>query len=124
MGTNALFNNPQGIAVAPATGDIYVADSGNSIIRKITPAGMVTSLQGSSGEAAPGPAQIVQPALISLPRGAEDCVELVRHGVEEDVILAKVRRDGVSYDLTSHQILYLITNGVPENVIRALLEGK
>jgi DNA-binding beta-propeller fold protein YncE len=124
MGTNALFNNPQGIAVAPATGDIYVADSGNGIIRKITPAGMVTSLQGLSGEAAPGSAQQAQPALISLPRGAEDCVELVRHGVEEDVVLAKVRRDGVSYDLTSHQILYLITNGVPEDVIRALLEGK
>lgn len=42
---NARFNQPKGLVVSPA-GDIYVADTGNSIIRKISQ-GMVTTLAGN-----------------------------------------------------------------------------
>jgi streptogramin lyase len=42
-GSESRFWNPQGLAVDGA-GNIYVADTGNSIIRKITPTGMVTTL--------------------------------------------------------------------------------
>jgi sugar lactone lactonase YvrE len=47
-GAAALFNNPQGVAVDTAN-NLYVADTGNHTIRKITPGGTVTTLAGFAG---------------------------------------------------------------------------
>ena len=44
----ARFTGPSGIAVDPA-GNLYVADTGNHTIRKITPGGEVSTLAGSPG---------------------------------------------------------------------------
>jgi sugar lactone lactonase YvrE len=45
-GPNASFSNPGGLAV-DATGTVYVADQGNNLVRKITPAGVVSTLAGN-----------------------------------------------------------------------------
>ena len=48
QGPAARFNHPVGIAVA-ADGTLYVADADNHTIRKITPAGTVTTIAGQAG---------------------------------------------------------------------------
>jgi len=56
-GSNALFNQPRGLVV-DGSRNLWVADSGNGAIRKVTPNGVVTTLAltaGSSGGTTPTP---------------------------------------------------------------------
>jgi serine/threonine-protein kinase len=46
---DALFSSPMDVALAP-DGTIYVADNGNSCIRRIDPAGEVTTFAGVCGQ--------------------------------------------------------------------------
>jgi len=46
IGKLASFNGPSGVAV-DGSGNIYVADSGNNLIRKVTPDGTVSTLAGT-----------------------------------------------------------------------------
>ena len=52
-GTNALFNNPNDVTV-DSNGNVYVDDTGNNKIRKITPAGIVSTLAGNGASFADG----------------------------------------------------------------------
>ncbi|HLQ75712.1 MAG TPA: TonB family protein [Terriglobia bacterium] len=51
--TGAQLNNPRGIAI-DAAGNLYIADTGNSRIRKIAPTGVITTISGNGLTANPG----------------------------------------------------------------------
>src|SRR5580700_2223402 len=46
--TAAQFSSPVG-AVVDSSGNIYVADAGNFVVRKVTPAGVVSTFAGTAG---------------------------------------------------------------------------
>jgi hypothetical protein len=66
-GNQALFNDPIGLAV-DSSNNVYVADYGNNLIRKITSGGVVSTLAGQANVAGyiDGPAG---KALFNVPRG-------------------------------------------------------
>jgi sugar lactone lactonase YvrE len=69
-GSNARFNSPNGITLDSA-GNLYVTDSGNHAIRKITPTGDVTTFAGLAGtsgstDATGGSARFNMPKAITL----------------------------------------------------------
>lgn len=66
-GPLARFKNPRGVAI-DSSGNLYVTDTGNSVIRKVAPDGTVTTLAGTpldfASSAGTGPA-----ALFDIPTG-------------------------------------------------------
>lgn len=65
-GTLASFNGPSGIAV-DASGNVYVADYHNNLIRKITPAGVVSTLAGTVAN--PADTTVSTPSVFAGPSG-------------------------------------------------------
>jgi sugar lactone lactonase YvrE len=53
QGGGALFNAPEGIAV-DAVGNVYVADTNNCTVRRVSPIGVVTTIAGAPGQSGSG----------------------------------------------------------------------
>jgi sugar lactone lactonase YvrE len=92
-GTSAQFNMPSGLAF-DGSGNLFVADTGNSTIRKITPAGAVSIFAGIAGsggfaDGAAGSAQFNSPLGIAVATngdvfvadGGNHCIRRISGGV-------------------------------------------
>jgi hypothetical protein len=90
-GSAARFYYPYGAAVDSA-GNVYVADTGNCTIRKVTPGGMVVTLAGLAGSSgsADGTGST---ARFSAPYGV--AVDSAGNGYVADTLIRKVTPSGV-----------------------------
>ena len=71
-GNQARFWNPHGVE-ADSAGNLYVADTANNTVRKVTSAGMVSTLAGRAGspglaDGAPGVSQLRHPQGLAMTR--------------------------------------------------------
>lgn len=94
IGGTARFESPTGVAVDPA-GNVYVADSWNHTVRKISPAGFVTTLAGQAGSPGTnnGPGSV---ARFGNPRGiALDSATNLYVADSSNATIRKISPDGV-----------------------------
>lgn len=93
-GSDARFNVPRDIAI-DGQDNLYVADEGNSNIRKITPYGLVSTLAGAAGK--PGHADGEGPAAsFNIPRGiAVDAAGTIYVADTENDCIRKITPAGV-----------------------------
>ena len=65
--TSAQLSSPAGVAVDTA-GNIFIADTGNSSIRKVTPAGVISTIAGSGSAGYGGDGGLATKARLNQPR--------------------------------------------------------
>ena len=66
--TSALFNSPSGIAVDSA-GNVFIADTGNSVVRKVTPEGIISVAAGNGTRGLGGDGGLATNASLRAPAG-------------------------------------------------------
>lgn len=85
-GTNAFFNSPVGLALAP-DGSLFVSDANNFTLRRVTAAGVVTTIAGAAGQdgSTDGPAasaRFGKPAELALaPNGTLYIADAAHHTI-------------------------------------------
>jgi hypothetical protein len=63
-----------------------------------------------------------QPAPSGAPLSVEDIVKLSKEGISEDVLVAKIKKNGKAFDLSADELVELKKLGVTDSVIKVLLD--
>lgn len=101
-GALAEFNDPRDVAV-DSEGNVYVADTGNHLIRKITPKGLVSTLAGSSLGFVDGPART---ARFARPEGiAVDAQGVIYVADTNNHSIRKITPDGTVSTLAGNGLM-------------------
>ncbi len=66
--TAARLNNPRGVAV-DSGGNLYIADQGNAVVRRVTPAGLISAFAGNGQSSSGGDGGPAAAASLVAPQG-------------------------------------------------------
>ena len=129
-GSAARFNAPFGIAV-DSVNNVYVGDYNNHIIRRITPAGVVTTLAGVPGsygiaDGMGSAARFRYPAGIAIASSgtlyvADSFNDEIRNGVPADLKITCTDGKTIVPNLSSDTYTITLTNTGLQNVIGAIV---
>jgi sugar lactone lactonase YvrE len=93
--TRAELNSPQGVAVN-ARGDVFVADSGNNVVREVTPSGQISTVAGNGSAGDKGDNGPAWRAELSFPTGlALDALGNLYIADSGNSVIRRVATDGV-----------------------------
>jgi len=112
-GTSAMFSLPGGIAFSPS-GDLYVADTGNHTLRRITPAAVVTTFAGKAGMAeqcGSGFEQLSSPSSVAVDFAG--AIYVVNAGT---VSICRVTPDGQVYNLLGGEAVGTVVGPLPTTI--------
>jgi DNA-binding beta-propeller fold protein YncE len=104
-GTAASFNQPSGVA-CDASGNVYVADAGNGLVRKITPAGVVTTLENLGSSAFPAAVALDKAGNVYVADGNQAIDKITPAGVLTTISSAFNSPFGVAVN-SSGSIIYV-----------------
>jgi uncharacterized repeat protein (TIGR01451 family) len=129
-GSSARFDGPFGIAV-DSTNNLYVGDHNNQVIRKITPAGVVTTLAGAAGsygiaDGMGSAARFLTPAGIAVASSgtiyvADSYNHEIRNGVPADLKISCTDGKTLVPNGTSDTYTITVTNTGLQNVNGAVV---
>jgi sugar lactone lactonase YvrE len=115
ISTAATFYGPQGVAVDYAAGNVYVADVGYSLIRKISPSGVVSTLAGGGSGNPSSLDGTGTAASFSSPSGvAVDTAGNVYVADTDDNLIRKISPSGVVTTLAGS--FYGTSGGIAANL--------
>jgi hypothetical protein len=101
VGALARFRNPGGVAV-DGSGNVFVADSGNSTIRKITPDGAVSTLAGTADQTGDVDAKGAD-ARFNYPNAMTMDANGNLYVIDANNAIRKITPDGGVTHVTSHE---------------------
>ncbi len=111
-GAEARFNRPLGIA-GDAAGNVFVADTGNHTIRKVTPEGVTTTVAGRAGQAGLVDGPVAQ-ALFNTPTSVAVDVDGNLYMADHDnQRVRRIGRDGMVTTLFDFKALTAFGGGNP-----------
>jgi sugar lactone lactonase YvrE len=121
-GSSAQFHTPDRLAV-DTSGNVYVADYGNNTIRKVTPAGVVSTLAGCPGVTGSSDG-IGSSARFSSPEGvAVDALGNVYVGDATNATVRKITPDGVVTTLAGQAGVRGLRDGAGTNALFTFPNG-